>query len=304
VATARNAERLGYSTFAFGDHFMLSLAPLIALQAVADATTTLRLTQTVLNHDLRHPAVLAKELATLDLLSGGRVEVGIGAGWMREEYEQAGIPFDNASIRIERLEEVVVILKGLFADAPFSFSGKHFTITSLDGTPKPAQQPGPPIMIGGGGRKLLSVAGRRADIVQIMPTLSGGTLSVDTRHFTADAYEDKLGWVRDAARERFGDIELGVQLLNVTITNRPHDALDSFVREYTAMIERLGGQLDTARVSADELITAPVVAIGTLDQVCEKLVQTREKFGFSYFAAPVGSAPELMRPVIERLGGN
>jgi len=111
VATARNAERLGYSTFAVGDHFMLSLAPLIALQAVADATATLRLTQTVLNHDLRHPAVLAKELATLDLLSGGRVEVGIGAGWMREEYEQAGIPFDNASIRIERLEEVVVILK-------------------------------------------------------------------------------------------------------------------------------------------------------------------------------------------------
>lgn len=141
VSAARRAEDIGYSTFSMADHLGLPLAPLIALQAVADATTTLRITQTVLAHDFHRPAVLAKELATLDVLSDGRVEVGVGAGWMRSEYDQAGIRFDSAAVRIARLEEFVLVLKGLFGEQPFSFSGTHFSIRDLDGTPKPLQRP-------------------------------------------------------------------------------------------------------------------------------------------------------------------
>src|SRR6478735_6996249 len=119
LASARTVEALGFSTFGLADHFVRPFAPLIALQAVADATTTLRITQTVLAQEFRQPAVLATELATLDVFSGGRVEVGLGAGWMRSEYEQAGIRFDSAGIRIARLEEFITVLKGLFGDEPF-----------------------------------------------------------------------------------------------------------------------------------------------------------------------------------------
>src|SRR5689334_10785446 len=164
--SARTVEALGYSTFGLADHFVRPLAPLIAGQAVADATTTLRITQTVLAQDFREPAVLAKELATLDVLSEGRLQVGLGAGWLRQEYEGASIRFDSAPARIERLEETAIILKGLFGDEPFSFAGEHYTINEMRGTPTPVQRPRPPIMIGGGGRKLLSVAARQADIVQ------------------------------------------------------------------------------------------------------------------------------------------
>ena len=136
VAAARRAEDIGYSTFSMADHFELPLAPLIALLAVADATTTLRITQTVLAQDFRHPAVLAKELATLDVLSDGRVEVGLGAGWMRSKYDQAGIRFESAAVRIAQLEESAIVLKGLFGEQPFTFSGTHFSISDLDGTPE------------------------------------------------------------------------------------------------------------------------------------------------------------------------
>jgi probable F420-dependent oxidoreductase len=169
------------------DHFMFRFAPLPALQAVADATTTLRVTRLVLAADFRHPAVLAKELATVDVLSGGRLEVGIGAGWKQEEFEQAGIRFDKASVRIERLEEHAIVLKGLFGDGPFSFSGKYFTVTEVKGSPHPAQRPRPPIMIGGGGPKVLSVAARQADIVQVMPSAPQG-LPAGRHAFTLDAF--------------------------------------------------------------------------------------------------------------------
>ena len=206
--SARRVEALGYSTFGLADHFVRPFAPLVAGQAVADATTTLRITQTVLAQDFREPAVLAKELATLDVLSEGRLQVGLGAGWLRQEYEDASIRFDAASVRIARLEETAVILKGLFGDEPFSFDGEHFTINGLKGTPSPAQRPRPPIMIGGGGRKLLSVAARQADIVQLMPSNRGGGTGLDPSQFSAPAIEEKIGWIRHAAGSRFDEIEL------------------------------------------------------------------------------------------------
>jgi probable F420-dependent oxidoreductase len=299
--SARTVEALGYSTFGLADHFVRPFAPLIAGQAVADATTTLRITQTVLAQDFRQPAVLAKELASLDVLSGGRLQVGLGAGWLRQEYEAASIRFDSASVRIERLEETAIILKGLFGDEPFTFEGEHFKIDHLKGTPTPAQRPRPPIMIGGGGRKVLSVAARQADIVQLMPSNPGGRSLLDASQFSAEAIEEKTGWIRDAAGSRFDEIELSAQLLECAVTDRPEEHLSDFADRIAMVTERMGG----ARVTFDakDLRKSPIVAVGSLDDVCERLVDTRDRYGISYFAAPIDAKPEVLAPVIEALAG-
>jgi probable F420-dependent oxidoreductase len=299
--SARTVEELGYSTFGLADHFVRPFAPLVAGQAVADATTTLRITQTVLAQDFRTPAVLAKELATLDVLSDGRVQVGLGAGWLRQEYEHASMVFETASVRIARLEETAIILKGLFADEPFSFAGDHYTINGLDGRPKPVQRPRPPIMIGGGGRKVLSVAARQADIVQLMPTNRGGNTSLDPSQFTAPSIEEKVGWIREAARNRVDEIELSAQLLECAVTDRPEAHLSDLATRIAGVIEQMGGgRID---LGEDDLRTSPIVAVGSLDDVCEELVDTRARYGISYFTAPIDARPEVMAPVIELLAG-
>jgi probable F420-dependent oxidoreductase len=299
LESARTVEALGYSTFGLADHFVRPFAPLIAGQAVADATTTLRITQTVLAQDFREPAVLAKELATLDVLSDGRLQVGLGAGWLRQEYEDASIRFDAASVRIERLEETAIILKGLFGDGPFTFEGQHYSINNLKGTPTPPQRPRPPIMIGGGGRKVLSVAARQADIVQLMPSNRGGGTGLDPSQFSVPAIEEKIGWIRDAAGARFDEIELSAQLLECVVTDRPEEHLADFADRIAAVTERMGG----ARIDLgeDDLRKSPIVAVGSLDEVCERLVDTRDRFGISYFAAPIDAKPEVLAPVIEAL---
>ncbi len=299
LAAARQAESLGYSTFVMPDHFMMPFAPLVALQAVADATTTLRLGQLVLVQDFRHPAVLAKELATLDVLSEGRVEVGIGAGWLGAEFEQAGIPFDAAAERIERLEEAVIVIRGLFGDDPVRFAGKHFTITDLDGTPKPRQRPGPPILIGGGGPKLLAVAARQADSIQVLPRPNRGDQSLDPGAITGPSYREKIDLIHDAAPDRFAQIELGALLVNLTITDDPGRASEEFLARFAADSLQAGAGGPTS----EELLSSPVVAIGSVAQVCDKLLAARENFGLSYFFAPVGARPEYLAPVIERLAG-
>ena len=293
-ALARRAEDLGYSTFGLADHFMIPFAPLVAGQAVADATTTVRVGQVVMASDFRHPAVLAKELATLDVLSGGRVEVGIGAGWMREEFEAAGIPFEAASVRIERLEEAVTVLKGLFADAPCTFAGDHFEITALDGLPKPVQRPHPPIMIGGGGKKVLSVAARQADIIQVLPGVIRGVAALDASQFAPRSYREKVDWIRDAAGARFEEIELGTLLMHVAITDDAERARDDFLAQFPADAVQDDG-------TRAELLASPVVAIGSIDEVCDRLLATRDEFGFTYFSTPVGGTPDTLAPVIERL---
>lgn len=299
--SARAVEALGYSTFGLADHFVRPFAPLIAGQAVADATTTLRITQTVLAQDFREPAVLAKELATLDVLSEGRVQVGLGAGWLQQEYDDAGIEFASASVRIERLEETAVILKGLFAEGPFTFTGTHHSVRELTGVPRPVQQPRPPIMIGGGGRKVLSVAGRQADIVQLMPSNPGGRSLLDATQFSAGAIEEKIGWVADAAGGRFGEIELSAQLLECAVTDTPDEHLHDFADRIATVTERMGGA--RVELDLDELRRSPIVAVGSVDEICEKLVKTRAQFGLSYFSAPIDARPELMSPVIEQLAG-
>ncbi|WP_019927840.1 TIGR03621 family F420-dependent LLM class oxidoreductase [Nocardia sp. BMG111209] len=299
-AAGRHLESLGYATISMADHFMIPFAPLLALQALADATDTVRLTQTVLNQDFRHPAVLAKELATLDVLSGGRLEVGLGAGWMRAEYDHAGLRYDRDSVRIERLEEVTTIVAGLLGPDPVDFTGDHFTVTGLTGTPRPLQRPRPPIMIGGGGRKLLSVAGRHADIVQIVPRAPRTPGAPLAATFGPDAYDERITWVKAAAGQRFPDIELAAQLLAVTVTDDPDHGYATAADRLQRLLRRSGADLT---VTPADLAAAPLAAIGTLDAVCEKLLRVRERFGINYFWAPVGSAPETLAPVIERLAG-
>src|SRR2546428_1826024 len=175
--TARRVESLGYKALYLPDHFGHQLGPIAALLAAADATTTLRVGSLVFDNDYRHPVVLAKEAATLDLLSDGRLDLGIGAGWMVSDYEQAGIPFDSPGIRIERLAEAIAIIKKFFAGGEFSFQGKHYSINGIEGAPSPVQKPHPPLLLGGGGRKMLQLAAREADIVHVNYKLSEGRIN-------------------------------------------------------------------------------------------------------------------------------
>src|SRR5947209_2517212 len=261
LESARTVEALGYSTFGLADHFVRPFAPLVAGQAVADATTTLRVTQTVLAQDFREPSVLAKELATLDVLSEGRLQVGLGAGWLRQEYEDASIRFEPASVRIARLEETAIIVKGLFGDERFSFSGEHYSINDLDGLPKPVQRPGPPIMIGGGGRKVLGVAARQADIVQLMPSNPGGKSLLDASQYSEAAIGEKIGWIQDAAGGRFDDIELSAQLLECVVTDRPDEHLSDFADRIASVTARMGGA--RVELDLDDLRRSPIVAVGS-----------------------------------------
>jgi len=215
---------------------------------------------------------------------------------MRDEFDAAGIPFDAASVRIARLEEAVTVLKGLFADEPCTFAGQHFTVTALDGLPKPVQRPHPPIMIGGGGQKVLSVAARQADIIQVLPGVIRGVAALDGSQFAARSYREKVDWIRDAAGDRFDAIELGTLLMHVAITDDVEQAQDEFLAQFPSDAVRD----ETTRA---ELLASPVVAIGPLAQVCDKLLATRDEFGFSYFGPPLGGSPEVFAPLIERVAG-
>src|SRR5215210_6083911 len=207
-AKVRRLEDLGYSTVCVPDHFDDQLAPIPALTAAAAATSTLRVGTLVLDNDYRHPLLTAKEAATVDLLSAGRFELGLGAGWMSSDYEQSGIALDPPGLRIERLEEALAIVKGLFAGGKFSFAGRHYTVTRHPGTPRPVQRPYPPILVGGGGRRILSLAGREADIVSVNFDLRSGSIGPQVgATATAEGTAEKLRWVREAAGDRFDDIE-------------------------------------------------------------------------------------------------
>ncbi len=292
---ARHVESLGYSALVIPDHLLDQLAPLPALAVIAGATERLRIGTFVLNNDLRHPAVLAQDLATLDVLSRGRLEIGIGAGWNTSEYEAAGLAFEPVARRQARLEESVTVLKGLFGDGEFSFDGAFYQIHQADGQPKPIQRPHPPFLIGGGGRRTLALAGREADIVGLAPRIVWGpTLHVDPRSLTVEAAAEKLDWVREAAGERFATLEI-----NAYPSQFPSAITDqarAMATERAAAITARAG----VAITADELLASPHQYIGTVSALCEKLVELRERLGISSFM--LGDADE-MAPVVERLAG-
>jgi probable F420-dependent oxidoreductase len=206
---ARRIEDLGYDSLTIADHLDEQWAITPALASAAEATTTLRIGTLVWCNDYRHPVLLAKEAATIDVLSGGRLEFGLGAGWMTTDYEQSGITHDRPGVRIERLAEAITIIKGLFADGPVNFTGEHYTITGHEGTPKPLQKPGPPILLGGGGKRMLTLAAQQADIIGVNVTLAAGVIDASAGpNATSEATEEKLRWIADAAGDRFDELEL------------------------------------------------------------------------------------------------
>jgi probable F420-dependent oxidoreductase len=286
---ARMVESLGYKALYLPDHFGDQLGPVAALMAAADATTALRVGSLVFDNDYRHPVVLAKEAATLDLLSDGRFDLGLGAGWMASDYEQSGIPFDSPGVRIERMEEGLAIIKGMLAGGAFSFTGKHYQISGLEGTPSPVQKPHPPLVIGGGGRRMLRLAAREADIVNVNYDLREGRVNralVQTG--LAGATDEKLAWIREAAADRIEQIELSVTIFFANITD---DAASL-----------AGGMAGGIGVDAAEVLDTPHFLIGTVDEVVEMLRERRERYGISYVILP-GDVAESFAPVVERLSG-
>lgn len=290
TALAAEAEQLGYSTLLIPDHFGKQLAPTPALAAAAAATTHLRVGSLVLDNDFRHPVVTAKEAATLDVLSGGRLELGIGAGWLASDYERSGIPMDPATARVDRLAEALTVLKGLFADGRFSFKGDHYQITDYEARPKPTQKPHPPLLVGGGGSKVLSLAAREVDIVGVNPKITSGRVDRDSSRDTrAEATDRKLEQVRKAAGERYADIEINFLIFACTITEDRKGTLDALA--------------DSFGMTPEELSEAPHAWIGNVDEICEQLIAGRERWDASYLIVQGVDAMRAAAPVVARLSG-
>jgi probable F420-dependent oxidoreductase len=290
---ARRAESMGYVGLVFADHLLRLSAPLPMIAVVAAATERLRVGPFVLNNDFRHPAILAQDLATLDVISEGRLDIGIGAGFNRPEYDAAGISLDPIGTRVSRLEESITVLKGLFDDTPFSFAGEHYTIRQMDGYPKPVQRPHPRFLIGAGGRRLLTLAGREADAISLATRfLPNG--HADPRSITIAATEEKVEWVRRSAGDRFGQIELNIhpQISPTIITDRARPAV-------AALADRLR-QNTGFELTEKELLDSPHIFIGSIDAIVEKIRALRARFGIS--SIMLGKIDDLA-PVVERLAG-
>lgn len=271
------------------DHFDDQLAPVPALMTAANVTTDLRIGALVWDNDYKHPAVLAKELATMDVLSEGRLELGIGAGWMISDYEQMGIPYDSAKVRIDRFVEGLKVIKGAMAEGPFSFSGDHYTITNYNGTPKPIQAPCPPILIGGGGKRVLSIAAREADIVGINATMSEGVVGLHTfSTMTAESVDEKVAIVREAAGARFNDIEMNIRAFLVSITDDAKQAA-------SGIATMLG-------VEQQMVEQSPFALVGPTSKLIEDLLERRERWGFTYIIVGAEDV-DAFAPVVAALSG-
>jgi probable F420-dependent oxidoreductase len=290
IDKVRRAEDLGYGTIHMSDHLIDQFAPSVALMLAAEASPTIRLGTCVFDNNFRHLALLAKEVATLDLLSNGRVELGLGAGWQEIEYRQAGIPFDAAGVRVSRYEEAVRLLKKLFADGPVTYSGHYYNLDGLNSTPKPIQRPHPPFMLAGGSKRTLSIAGREADIVTINPKVLPDGNNVDMQDATTEATLQKIEWIRQAAGDRFDEIELSILEIEVVRTDK---------KELSGTLHATGiGEL----VYGDQPLQGIYVLAGSVDQICEQVQANRERFGLSYVSV-FEKDMEAFAPVAQRLVG-
>jgi len=286
---ARKLEDLGYSTLFMPDHFGTELAPLPAIAMAAAYTTTLRIGSLVFDNDYKHPAILAKEAATIDLLSDGRLELGIGAGWMRTDYDQLGLPYDSPAVRVDRFEEALHIVKQCFTGEQFTYHGEHYRITDYTAWPKPVQQPRPPLLIGGGGKRVLSIAAREADIVGINPNLRAGEIGLDAAKDSLREQTDlKVQWIRDAAGARIDDIEIQMRFFVTSV--RP---------DRMKLAEALASSLG---VSPEEALESGAALVGTEDEISEQLHRRREEWGLSYVVIGDANVDEFA-PIVAKLAG-
>ena len=285
---ARRTEAAGYEVLTMPDHFTDQLAPIPALMAAASATTTLRVGALVFDNDYKHPVVLAKELATIDLLSDGRLDIGLGAGWMISDYEEAGMPYDSPKVRIDRFIEGVAVIRGAMAEGAFSFSGDHYTITNYNGQPKPIQAR-PPLLIGGGGKRVLSYAAREADIIGINGTLTAGVVGPEALStMTAESVDEKVAIVAAAGAHRINDIEMNIRTFFVKVTN-----------DRAATVEGISSMFG---VSKNMIDASPFALIGSVEECIEQLLERRERWGFSYTIVGAENIDECA-PIVAALRG-
>ena len=284
---AQRCEDLGYSCLYIPDHFDDQFGPLVALTVAAEATSTLRVGSLVFDNDYRHPVVLAKEIATLDLASDGRVEFGLGAGWRTTDYDESGIALDPPAVRVERMLEGLTIMRELWSGEKVTFSGAHYQVDGAQGLPRPTRVP--PIVIGGGSRRILSIAGRQADIVGVNPSLRSGSVGADmVAGVLPERWDERVRWVRDAAGDRIDRVELQIMTFLVEVGSPRREAL-----------ERTAGMFGLApEIIAD----VPIGVAGTVDEICEQLQQRRERWGFSYVVIHEGEV-DAFAPVVARLTG-
>jgi probable F420-dependent oxidoreductase len=294
IGFVRRLEALGYATLFCPDHFGSQLDPTVYLSAAAAATTRLRVGSLVYGIDYRHPVIYAKQAASLHVLSGGRHEFGIGAGWMETDYEQAGMPYDGIGTRIARLEEALQIAYGMWERDGFSFSGKHYTIRAIPKAAKLAPGERPVVMIGGGGKRVLSLAGRYADIVGINPSLPEGKITPTTpADLAPDRVREKVGWAR-AAAEKAGRDPNGIELQSLT-----------FVLAITDDPKGLRNALaGNTGMSVDEVADCPLFLTGSAAEIQDRLLQRRDDTGISYIVIQGREmeqierfAEEVMRPL-------
>jgi probable F420-dependent oxidoreductase len=285
--SARELEALGYSALHAPDHFDEGLGPIATMASAATATEKLVVATAVLAVDFRHPAVLARELAAIDLISEGRLEVGLGAGYNVHDYRWSGIEMDPPKVRVDRLIEYVAVLRGLFADGPFTYKGEHFQIDGLDGTPHPHTPGGPPIFVAGGGPRMLRFAARHADIVGVNPSLPTSEKRAEAaRDGVAESVDKKFALVREAAGDRYDELEFHCWLREARVTDDPEAA--------AAEIAAATG------LTAGDVLASPFVLLGTVAEIAERLKERRARWGYTYYTVQQPAA-QAFAPVIEAL---
>lgn len=292
----RRIEDLGFSTVSVSEHVTggWAMDPFVAMAAAADASDRLRVLSLVLLNDLRHPALLHRAAASIDRLSGGRLELGLGAGWSADDFRALGLPFDPPGVRIERLEESLEIIGRLFGDGPVTFEGSHHRVRDLEGLPKPVQRPHPPILVGGGGRRILELAARSADIVGVHATLAGGVLGPDSvADFGPERIAQKVAWVRDAMSAA-GRADDAVELQFSIYLCRIDDGRRAGQRAVSTFSERLA--MDPRLVAE-----SPSVLVGSVDGCADLLEERRAQFGFSYLR--LSDDIDAVAPLVHRLAG-
>jgi probable F420-dependent oxidoreductase len=288
---ARKVEDLSYSTLTIPDHLTDLMAPIPALISAAEATKHIRVGTNVLNNDFRHPVLVAREAATIDLLTDGRLQLGLGAGSIRSEYEQAGLSFDRGRTRVERLSEAVTIIKGLLSGEEVTFSGRHYRVTGHAIAPTPVQKPRPPILIGGNGPRLLALAAREADIVGFsgITFKSGGTASPDLSGWRPSSVDERVQRIRDIAGERYARLELNALVQRVVVTDDRHGAAEELASRWP-------------QLSANDILQSPYVLIGTVDQMVQDLTTRRQRWDISYYVVQEPYLDDFAH-VVARLAG-
>jgi probable F420-dependent oxidoreductase len=290
VSKARRVEELGYSTLTVPDHLGQFFSPMPALISAAEATTRLRVGTNVLNNDLRHPVLVAREAATIDRLTDGRLQLGLGAGHMKSEYDEAGLPYDAGATRVERLAEAVAIIKGLLRGGAVTVAGRHYRVAGHTLHPRPVQHPHPPLLIGGNGRRLLALAAKEADIVGLSGiTFREGGARADVSGWTAAGVDERIRLVREAAGARHEHLEVSALVQRVVITDQRRQAAEELAHRWT-------------QLSADDILKTPYVLVGTVDQLVEDLQARRQRWGISYYVT-FEPYMEVLAPVVARLAG-